>query len=77
MSENKRFGLDKINLLLIAVAFVIIVIGFALMTGVSSGETYNAEIFAPRYVTVGPMISFGGFIFMIFAILYKGKGSKK
>lgn len=77
MSDNKKFGLDRLNLLLMAIAFVIIVIGFILMTGVSSGETYNPEIFAPRYVTVGPMISFFGFIFMIFAILYRGKGRKK
>lgn len=76
MKENKIFNLRKTNLILIAVAFVVIVIGFILMSGVTSGETYNPDIFAARYITVGPMISFAGFLLMIFAILYKKKDKK-
>lgn len=71
--SKKRFSLSKINLILIAVATAIIIIGFLLMSGVSSGETYNPEIFAPRYITVAPMISLLGFALMVVAILYKGK----
>lgn len=71
--SNKRFSLSKINLILIAVAVVIIVLGFLLMSGVSSGEVYNPDIFAPRYITVGPMISFLGFVLMVVAILYRPK----
>lgn len=71
--DNKHFSLSKLNLILIAIAFFIIVLGFILMTGISSGEVYNPNIFAPRYITVGPMISFLGFILMVFAILYKEK----
>lgn len=41
--------LPKLNLILIAVSFVIIVIGFALMVGAPSGETYNPDIFFPPY----------------------------
>ena len=33
MEENKRFTLGKINIILIAVGFAIIVLGFILMTG--------------------------------------------
>ena len=52
--------LPKLNLILIAVSFVIIVIGFALMVGAPSGETYNPDIFSFRRITLGPMISLFG-----------------
>ncbi len=65
--------LSKVNLILIAVSFVIIVIGFALMVGAPSGEEYNPDIFSVRRITVGPMISLFGFVCMLFAILFKPK----
>jgi high-affinity Fe2+/Pb2+ permease len=66
-------SLPKLNLILIAVSFVIIIIGFALMVGAPSGEEYNPDIFSTRRITVGPMISLFGFVFMIFAILFSPK----
>ena len=66
-------SLSKLNLILIAVSFAIIVLGFALMAGEPSGEVYNPDIFSFRRVTVGPMISLFGFVFMIFAILFRTK----
>ncbi len=69
-----KFNLPKLNFVLIAVSFVIIVLGFALMTGAPSGATeYNPDIFSVRRITVGPMISLFGFVVMIVAILYKPK----
>lgn len=65
--------LPKLNLILIAVSFIIIVIGFALMVGEPSGEVYNPDIFSFRRITLGPMISLFGFVAMIFAILFRGK----
>ena len=65
--------LPKLNLILIAVAFVIIVIGFVLMVGAPSGEVYNPDIFSFRRITVGPMVSLFGFVFMIFAIRFRAK----
>ena len=65
--------LPKLNLILIAVSFVIIVLGFALMVGEPSGEVYNPDIFSTRRITVGPMISLFGFVSMIFAILFRTK----
>lgn len=62
--------LPKLNLILIGVSFIIIVIGFALMVGDPSGEVYNPDIFSFRRITVGPMISLFGFVFMLFAILF-------
>lgn len=69
-----KHTLPKLNLILIAVSFVIIVIGFCLMVGAPSGEeAYNPDIFSVRRITVGPMIALFGFMSMIFAILFRGK----
>ena len=68
-----KHTLPKLNLILIAVSVAIIVFGFALMAGAPSGEVYNPDIFSFRRITVGPMIALFGFVFMLFAILFRGK----
>ncbi len=69
-----KYNLPKLNIILIAIFFAIIVIGFILMLGAPSGATeYNPDIFSVRRITVGPMISLFGFLGIIFAILYKPK----
>lgn len=73
MENNKQLRLGKINLVLIAVGFAIIVLGFVLMTGSSTDVEFNPDIFSTRRITVGPMVSFFGFLFLIFAILFKPK----
>jgi len=72
MGKNK-FTLDKINIVLIALGVVIIVTGFFLMTGSTTIDEFNPDIFSKRRIVVGPMISFFGFLFIIFAILFKKK----
>jgi Protein of unknown function (DUF3098). len=76
MEKTNNFALDKINFILMVVAFGIIVLGFVLMTGSATEVEFNPDIFSTRRITVGPVISFLGFIFMIFAILYKPKDKK-
>ena len=68
-----RYNLPKINLILIAVSFLIIVIGFALMVGEPSGATYNPDIFSVRRIHVGPTMALFSFVMMIGAILFKKK----
>ena len=58
---------------MIAVSFLIIVAGFALMAGEPSGGTYNPDIFSFRRITVGSMVALFGFISMVVSILLKGK----
>lgn len=74
--ENKNYALGKLNLILMLVSFVIITIGFVLMTGGSTETEFNPDIFSTRRITVGPMMSLFGFLFMIFAIMYKPKNKK-
>lgn len=70
--------LPKFNSILIAACVLIIVIGFALMTGEPSGATeYNPDIFSFRRITLGPMISLAGFVLMIVAILFPKRKENK
>jgi len=73
METNPRFTLGKINVLLIAVGFIIVVLGFFLMSGSTTGTEYNPDVFSSRRITVAPMVSLAGFLFIVFAILYKPK----
>lgn len=73
MEKDKNFILGKTNLILIIIGFIIIVTGFFLMTGSTTTTEFNPDIFSARRITVGPMISLFGFIFIIFAILFKTK----
>ena len=80
-SENNdvnTFALGKINYILIAIAFGLVIIGFALMAGGSSTpDSYNPDIFSWRRIVFGPTISFIGFVAIVFAIMYKGKKEVK
>lgn len=77
MEEEKKFTIGKINLMLIAASFLIIVLGFFLMAGAPTDVDFNPDIFSTRRIVVGPMISFFGFLSMAFSILYKPKTKEK
>ncbi|HOO19244.1 MAG TPA: DUF3098 domain-containing protein [Paludibacteraceae bacterium] len=73
MKKNNPSELSKINYFLIAIGFAIVVIGFFLMTGSSTEIMFNPDIFSFRRITLAPMISLFGFLFIIVAILYQPK----
>ncbi|MGM9760603.1 MAG: DUF3098 domain-containing protein [Parabacteroides sp.] len=68
---KRDFAFGKENFLLIAVAIVLIVVGFMLMSGGGSkdGVTFNPEIFNARRIVVAPMVTVLGFVTMIVGIL--------
>ena len=72
------FALGKENLKLLLIGFVIIVIGFILMTGGKTNDpaVFNPEIFSFRRITLAPMVVLFGFIFEIYAIMKKTKTEK-
>jgi Protein of unknown function (DUF3098). len=76
METTPRFTLGKINVILIAVGFLIVVLGFFLMSGSTTGVEFNPDVFSSRRITVAPMVSLLGFIFIVFAILYKPKNKE-
>ena len=79
-SEKQRviFPLHRINLILMAIAGVMIILGFILMCGDSSSmEEFNPDIFSARRIVVGPTIAFLGFIFMGVGIIYRSRKENK
>lgn len=71
---KEKFALDKINFILIAIGVVIIIAGLLLMTGPSSTEMhFEPDIFSTRRIVVAPFVCFFGFVFMIFAIMFRSK----
>lgn len=78
LENMEGFALGKENLKLMVIGFVIIVVGFLLMTGGKSSDpsVFNAEIFSFRRITLAPMVVLFGFLFEIYAIIKKPKAEK-
>ncbi len=81
-NENKEklnFALGRENYKLLAIGFVIIVIGFLLMLGGKSEDpnVFNEKIFSFRRITLAPIVVLAGFIFEIWAIMKKPKSTDK
>lgn len=81
-NENKEklnFALGRENYKLLAIGFVIIVIGFLLMLGGKSEDpnVFNEKIFSFRRITLAPVVVLAGFIFEIWAIMKKPKSTDK
>jgi membrane-bound ClpP family serine protease len=65
---------DRTNFILLGIGMVVILIGFALMCGPGSTEGYfEPDIFSARRIKVAPLVSFFGFVFMIYGIVRKPK----
>ncbi len=72
--QSTQYALNKRNYLLILLSLVLIIIGFVLMMGEGSTDTfYNPDIFSTRRIVIAPTITFIGFVCIIFAILYRPK----
>lgn len=81
-NENKgklNFALGPENYRLLAIGFVIIVVGFLLMIGGKSENPneFSEEIFSFRRITLAPVIVLAGFVFEIWAIMKKPRNSEK
>jgi len=65
---------SKKNYILLAIGMAIVILGLVLMSGEGSAEgVFNPEIFSARRIKVAPLASFLGFVFIMFAIMYKPK----
>lgn len=72
--DKSKFAFEKINYILLLIGVAVIVIGFLLMIG--PGSTMNhfePDIFSFRRIKLAPAVCFFGFIFVIYAIMHKGK----
>ncbi len=70
--DRQKFAFDKTNFILLVAGMIIIIIGFLLMSGAGSTETqFNPDIFSTRRIKVAPIVSFVGFVFMIYAVVHR------
>ena len=79
LREKPNFALGPENYKLLAIGFVIIVIGFLLMMGGKSAspDKFSENIFSFRRITLAPIVVLAGFIFEIWAIMKKPKDADK
>ncbi|HKK43008.1 MAG TPA: DUF3098 domain-containing protein [Bacteroidales bacterium] len=77
--EKVNFALGRENYKLLAIGFVVIVIGFLLMLGGRSDDPnkFSTTIFSFRRITLAPVVVLAGFIFEIWAIMRKPKEDEK
>lgn len=74
---KEKFALDRMNFILIAIGVIIIIAGLLLMTGPSSTEShFEPDIFSTRRIVLAPLVCFVGFVFMIFAIMFRPKNKQ-
>ena len=70
--QNLAFG--KMNFIFLAVSVVIVLIGLFLMSGgESTREAYDPTIFDAMHIKVAPIVTFIGFVSIIYAIVHKQK----
>lgn len=68
---------SKKNYILLAIGMAIVIVGFVLMSGEGSAEgIFNPDIFSARRIKVAPLVSLFGFVFIMFAIMYKPKAKQ-
>lgn len=75
----KKLLFDRRNYTVLALALVLIILGFALMSGgkSSDGVSFNPAIFSPRRIVVAPIISLAGFLLAAIGVLLPKKKSNE
>ena len=69
--NDEQMALSMKNYILLAMGFVVIVLGMVLMCGggSESPEEFNYAMFSWRRITLAPLLIVGGFAFEIYALL--------
>ncbi len=72
--DKKNLAFDKVNYILVAVGMFVVVLGFFLMSGgESTDHSFDPSIFSAMHIKVAPVITFIGFVSIIYAIARKPK----
>ncbi len=76
--EKLKFVLGKKNYIALAIGFLILVIGYFLLSGGASENpnVFNEEIFNFRRITLAPIVLMIGFAVEIFAIMWRPRSKK-
>ena len=75
--KEDTFALGRENYILMIIGLVAVVVGFLLMLGGASGDpnVFNPGVFSFRRITLAPMVSLAGYLFIIYAIMKKSKSN--
>lgn len=78
-TEEAGFAIPKRNVLYIIAGFVVMLLGYALMSGGGSDnpDVFNAEMFCFRRIVLAPVVIIIGMVVEIWAIMYVGKVKKE
>ena len=75
--DKRNFAFDRMNFILLAVGMAVVILGFILMSGSgSTEESFNPEIFSTMRIKVAPVVTFLGFVSIVYAILRKPRDGK-
>lgn len=76
MENNNKMPLGKKNYIYLIISFVVVIIGFMLMSGGGSDDpnVFNADaLFSFRRITLSVIVTLAGFGAMIYSIMKKTK----
>jgi hypothetical protein len=78
-TEDTGFAIPKRNVLYIIAGFVVMLLGYFLMSGGGSDDpnVFNEEMFSFRRIVLAPVVIIIGMIMEIWAIMYVGKQKKE
>lgn len=72
--DRTKLAFGKGNFISLGISFVIILAGLLLMAGDgSTADSYNPDIFSVRRIKVAPIVTFVGFVSVVYAIMRKPK----
>jgi len=73
--ETTGFAFSKKNYIYMGIGILLLIIGFALLAGGGSTDpnVFNPEIFNTQRLVVAPLFMLSGFLFEIYAIMYRSK----
>lgn len=75
----KGYGFGKVNLYIALASVAVLVVGYLLLGGGKSddGVSFNAEVFNRTRIGVAPVVLTLGYVGLLVALLWRGKGVKK
>lgn len=75
--DKKNLAFDKGNFIALGISVVIILVGLILMSGDgSTTSSYNPDIFSVRRIKIAPVVTFIGFVSIIYAVMRKPKSKE-
>lgn len=76
--DKGTFAFDKTNYLLMAIGFLVVILGFILMAGgkAENPAEFSDKIFSTRRIVIAPIVILIGFGIEVYAIMKKSKPEK-